>query len=244
VNGWSLEYEGFVPGEEGLREALCTLGNGYFATRGAAPETRADGVHYPGTYVAGSYNRLVTEIAGREIENEDIVNVPNWLPLTFRAADGPWFGHDDAAVLIEHREELDLRRGVLTRRDRLRDGPGRETTIEQRRFVHMEDAHLAGLSTVITPVNWSGRISVRSGVDGEVVNSGVARYRDLRGDHLVPVAAEEAGPEAVLVQVRTRQSGIHVAVAARTRVHAEGKAVEGRRGLESSEGAAAHIIEA
>jgi len=38
VNGWSLTYEGFLPTEEGRREALCTLGNGVFATRGAAPE--------------------------------------------------------------------------------------------------------------------------------------------------------------------------------------------------------------
>ena len=31
------EYQGYDPGQEGLREALCTLGNGYFATRGALP---------------------------------------------------------------------------------------------------------------------------------------------------------------------------------------------------------------
>ena len=41
-----------------LREALCTVGNGYFATRGAAPESKAGQVHYPGTYAAGVYNRL------------------------------------------------------------------------------------------------------------------------------------------------------------------------------------------
>ena len=58
MNDWLLIYEGFDPDEEGLREALCTLGNGYFATRGAWPESSADGVHYPGTYVAGCYNRL------------------------------------------------------------------------------------------------------------------------------------------------------------------------------------------
>ena len=38
---WSLAYEGYDPAEEGQREALCTLGNGFFATRGAAPESRA-----------------------------------------------------------------------------------------------------------------------------------------------------------------------------------------------------------
>ena len=35
---------------------------------GAAEETPADAVHYPGTYLAGGYNRLKTTLAGRIIE--------------------------------------------------------------------------------------------------------------------------------------------------------------------------------
>jgi trehalose/maltose hydrolase-like predicted phosphorylase len=66
---WLFTYEGFQPAREGLREALCTLGNGYFATRGAAPEAQADGLYYPGTYLAGGYNRLKTDLAGRVVEN-------------------------------------------------------------------------------------------------------------------------------------------------------------------------------
>jgi alpha,alpha-trehalase len=114
VNAWVLAYDGFdSPGEE-LREALCTLGNGYFATRGAAPEAAAGEVHYPGTYVAGLYNRLVSRVAGREVENEDLVNVPNWLPLTIRPEGGPWLDLHQLEVLA-YRQELDLRRGVLIR---------------------------------------------------------------------------------------------------------------------------------
>ncbi len=117
---WTLTYEGFDPADEGLREALCTVGNGYFATRGAAPEKAAGDVHYPGTYVAGLYNRLGTEMGGRIIENEDLVNVPNWLPLEFRIDDGDgsdsadWFDIDTATV-ENYVQELDLRRGVLMR---------------------------------------------------------------------------------------------------------------------------------
>jgi hypothetical protein len=31
-SNWVLGYEHFDPDREGLREALCTLANGYFAT--------------------------------------------------------------------------------------------------------------------------------------------------------------------------------------------------------------------
>ena len=88
---WSLVYESFDPKQESLREALCTLGNGCFATRGAAEEAPADEIHYPGTYLAGGYNRLDSSIAGRTVTNEDLVNFPNWLLLKFRPEDGDWF---------------------------------------------------------------------------------------------------------------------------------------------------------
>jgi len=103
VTAWSLAYDGYDPAEEGQREALCTLGNGFFATRGAAPESRVDSVHNPGTYVAGCYNRLADEIAGHLVENESMVNLPNWLMLTFAIDDGPWFELDQARCCLSAR---------------------------------------------------------------------------------------------------------------------------------------------
>ncbi len=107
MDGWTLVYDGFEPEQEGLREALCVLGNGYFATRGAAAEAAAGDVHYPCTYVAGCYNRLATEMAGRVIENEDLVNVPHWLPLTFRIEGGEWFDLSRLEILSDQ-QTLDL----------------------------------------------------------------------------------------------------------------------------------------
>ena len=57
----TLAYDRFVPGEEGLREALTSTGNGYFCTRGAAEWQDARDVHYPGTYAHGGYNRETTQ---------------------------------------------------------------------------------------------------------------------------------------------------------------------------------------
>jgi trehalose/maltose hydrolase-like predicted phosphorylase len=37
MSEWTWEYEGYDSATERLRESLCTLGNGYFATRGAVP---------------------------------------------------------------------------------------------------------------------------------------------------------------------------------------------------------------
>jgi alpha,alpha-trehalase len=228
VSAWTLAYDGYDPPGERLREALCTLGNGYFATRGAAPESAADAVHYPGTYVAGCYNRLVSQVAGREVENEDLVNVPNWLPLTFRPGGGQWLDLEQLEVL-DHRQELDLHRGVLTRFVRVRDRDGRVTRATQRRFVHMADPHLAGLETTVVAENWSGPLEVRSALDGRVTNAGVERYRALDGRHLVPVEVGEAADDTIWLQVATTTSRMGIAQAARTRIVREARAVAVQR---------------
>jgi alpha,alpha-trehalase len=226
---WTLVYEGFDPDAEPLREALCTLGNGYFATRGAAPESPADGeVHYPGTYVAGLYNRLVTEIAGRDIVNEDLVNVPNWLHLRFRFDDGDWFT-PVGAHLEDYRQELSIRQGVLTRLFVVVDDRGRRTRVAQRRFVHMGNPHAAGLQTTFRPENWSGRIEVESAIDGRVINDGVARYRKLNSRHLAPVEQGHTDDETMHLQVETTQSRVRVAMAARTVVRRDGEAIPAER---------------
>ena len=238
---WTLVYDGFDPARQGLREALCALGNGYFVTRGALPETEADGVHYPGTYVAGLYDRARTEIAGRTVENEDLVNVPNWLPLQFRVAGGAWFDAQQADVL-EHRLELDMRHGTLIRHLVWQDAEGRRTRVVQRRLVSMKDEHLAGLETTFTAENWSGTIQVRSGLDGRVVNAGVKRYHDLNPRHLQVLGQAEVDTETVDLQVQTIQSHVRVALAARTRLRRDGQVAEADRRLAEEPGFVAHEL--
>ena len=232
---WKLIYDGFAPAEEGLREALCTLGNGYFATRGAAEEGSADAVHYPGTYLAGGYNRLKTDIAGQVIENEDLVNFPNWLPLSFRPADGEWLNlqRDEA---VDYRQELDLRNGVLLRRFIVRDKAGRETSVESRRLVHMGRPHLAALELTVRPLNWSGDVELMTALDGRVINAGVARYRQLNSKHLSPIEAAPFGEDGMLLVVETNQSRLRFAEAARTRFFKEGDPLVAERETRTEEG--------
>lgn len=64
---WQLTFEGYDASTEGGLEALLASGNGYLGIRAAAPEAAADGIHYPGTYRAGLYNRLVSRVNGEEV---------------------------------------------------------------------------------------------------------------------------------------------------------------------------------
>ncbi len=218
MDEWTLVYDSYLAGQVKLREALCTLGNGYFATRGAAPESIADDVHYPGTYLAGGYNRLTSEVAGHEIENEDLVNLPNWLPLTFRIDGGDWFDLGQVQIL-DYRQSLDLHRGILERSVRFADNRKRICRIGQRRLVHMGMPHLAALSTTLVAENWSGHVEICSALDGRVVNNGVERYRGLNNRHLEPLQVKEHDAERISLKMRTTQSRQEIALAARSRLY-------------------------
>ncbi|MFJ3946555.1 glycoside hydrolase family 65 protein [Streptomyces griseoaurantiacus] len=209
-------YEGYDPAAERLREALCTLGNGRFATRGALPECTADDVHYPGTYVAGCYDRLTSEVAGRQVENEDMVNLPNWLPLRFRPAGGDWLTPDTTTVL-EHHLTLHLDGGTLTRHTRYALDEQRILDVRQQRLVSMADPHLAALRTEFTCEGAALDLEVEAALDGGVTNAGVARYRELDGRHLTHIHTGTAAtaPGTAWLRCRTRGSDVRIGMAAR-----------------------------
>lgn len=234
MEGFVLSYDGFDPDGEGLREALTSTGNGYLCARGAAEWEDADGVHYPGTYMHGVYNRETTIMGGLPVLNEDLVNLPNWLVLKLRIE-----GEDAVRLhdveLLDYHQELDLRCALLSRRLRFRDHSGRVTTLAARRFVSMADVHQAGIEWTVTPENWSGEVEVVSALDGRITNAGVARYRRLEGRHLDPVSPRTFGPEVIALKVKTRQSDIYVSQAARTRVWVGDEPADPRRTLFQAE---------
>ncbi len=219
MDPWKITVEKLDLNRVSLVEALFTLGNGYLGTRGAMPEASGSKIHYPGTYIAGVYNKLETLIAGRRVVNEDFVNCPNWLYLNYHLNDGRWFDLQNVKILA-FRQELNLRRGLLLRLLRWQDEKGRITEILTRRLVSMAEPHYAGIQCVLRPKNYSGEVLFRSGLDGSVTNAGVERYRQLNSKHLEPVSHGNFGPDGVYLQMQTNQTKIQITEALRTRVFA------------------------
>ncbi len=217
ASSWLFTYNGYDPATEKLREALGAVGNGYVVSRACAPESRAGDHHYPGTYIAGIYNRLTDQISGRTVDNESLVNLPNWLPLTWRRPDSEWFDID-AVELLDYTQEFDLLRAVLSRRLRYRDGAGRITAVTQQRFAAMHSPHACALRTTIVAENWSGPLIIRSGIDTAVRNTGVERYRELSSEHLVELRTSTPAPGTALAVMQTNQSLLPLAVATHTAI--------------------------
>jgi trehalose/maltose hydrolase-like predicted phosphorylase len=241
--GWTLIYDGFDRNKHPLHEALCTLGNGYITVRGALElhrnTARADddlageeplamgqgkSWNYPGGYMAGGYNRLNTRMQERVVENEDLVNWPNWLYLSFRIHKGTWFDMDQQEILT-YKTLLDLKNGTLIRRMKFKDRQGNITSIESQRIVSMHNPHLAMIRWRLVAENWEGELSVRSAIDGNLINNNVQRYSQLNQKHLAILEGGHFGDSCMYLVSRATQSQVLVAQAAITEFYCGGEKI-------------------
>ena len=128
----------------------------------------------------------------------------------------------------------------LQRADRIPSGLGYATRRSPTRFMRFRDdqgrshsdlrpaglqhaRHLAAVRTTLLAENWSGPVRLRSSLDGSTTNSGVADYAALANHHLESVRTAELTPDTVLLESRTNQSQITIAMAARTRAFLQGE---------------------
>ena len=216
-DNWQLSYNDYKPSKEKSREALLAVGNGYVGIRGAMEETIAGEYNYPGTYIAGLYNRLTTKVSNKDIVNEDFVCAPNWINITFKIDDGDWINPNKIVIDKIHRE-LNLKSGLLSRVMEITDQENRKTRIESYRVGSMANPNMAAIKYSITPLNYEGRITISSILDGTVINDGVKRYRDLNQQHLETV--NQGGDEGVSwLTVKTNQSEIEITEAAKIKLY-------------------------
>ena len=239
-DGWRLGYCDYAAEKESLRETLLTVGNGYLGTRGAAEEMSSGGCHYPGTYIAGLYNRLSSKVAEKIVVNEDFVNIPNWLPITFKVDDGE-FVDLDRMKLSSCDRSLDFKTGCYARSYLVEDQAGRRTRVESWRVASMDDPHVAALRFQLTPQNYGGKITIRAGLDGHIVNGNVARYKQLNAKHLDCVRQGVDGAAGHIV-LRTNQSLVDIAEAMKLVIKRKGEQVAPKWRHEVDNGAIHHLF--
>lgn len=217
---WYLSYHGFEPGDEKLRETLTTVGNGYLGTRGAYECECSSYYFYPGTYISGVFNKTPSDVQGREIWNNDLVNCPNWLPIMFKIGSGD-FVSPLSMEILSYSHRLNMREGTMERNLVVKDQVGRITRISSTRLASMADPHLLALKFDFTPLNYSGRMTLRAALDGNVKNEGVARYSSLNTHHLEKVAGGKAG-DGIYLHVETTHSRYQIVMASKTRMSEDG----------------------
>ena len=204
-NNWQLSYDTVSHGVRAYgEESLLTLGNGYLGWRGAPVMTSYSDDHYPGLYVAGVFNQTSTPVAGRDVINEDMVNLPNpqLLKLT---VDGESVVFDPTT----RESVLHFDSGILSESYTIPTVKG-ELTLKTKKAVNPFKMHQIGLSIAISG-DFTANVTVQTIIDGRVENKNVKRYRDFESREFDVTALT-----ADKLVAETRQSGIKLVVGAKT----------------------------
>jgi alpha,alpha-trehalose phosphorylase len=210
---WQLVDAGFDPAQSGALESLFALGNGYLGLRGTGDEGRP--AHDPGVVLNGFHETwpiaYPEDAHGLARTGQAIVSPPDGSVIRLFIDDEP-FDLDTARVRRFERV-LDMRAGELHREVEFETTRGRRIAVRSSRLVSLDDRHLAAIVYEVAALDAPVYVAVSSQL---ATHTPVAssddprRSKGLADDVLVPVSAEAAGCRAVL-ELATRDSGLHVA---------------------------------
>ena len=184
-NGKLTETEYCIEAE-GKNAAIFTTGNGYMGVRGSFEEFGS--IRVQGIYVRG-YIGTIIEIMEPFPDNEymknfyfneeklkdfekqeSVVNLSDFL-LVRISVDGevfyPWKGK-----ILSWERTLDPKTGVLERKVVWDNGSGKHTRFLFRRFASYENKHKYCMYVSVSPLNYSGKIKILSGIDTKVKTCG------------------------------------------------------------------------
>ncbi|MGE5594100.1 MAG: glycoside hydrolase family 65 protein [Betaproteobacteria bacterium] len=168
VDPWRIIEEGFDPARGRVSESVFSLANEYMGVRGYFEEGYG-GDRLVGSYINGVYEEQVTpkpQYKGISDRFCFMVNTLDWLHTRI-TLEGEKL--DLAECRIEgFRRALDLRNGVLERSFTWRTRAGRVLQVTFIRFLSMVAPKMGFWRIALKPVNFSGNIEIRVGLDFSV----------------------------------------------------------------------------
>lgn len=197
-NSWSLTESKYNLSTEAIVASLMTTGNGYIGVRASLEEYGS--LQIQGTYIRGLCDKIVelrlpycdNMYMKKYYVNEDklkkfsmqesIINIIDFLLLRFEINGQtfyPWEGN-----LISWKRTLDIKHGVLSRIVVWETDKGEKTKFEFERFSSFDDDHIYCIKASATPINYSGKIKIVSGLDlrtktnGQIITRPISSYSD------------------------------------------------------------------
>ncbi len=191
---WFIEEDVKDGRKRKLHEALFTISNAYVGMRGINEDMPARTT--PGTFIAGAFDKS-------ECVAVEMVNFPNPAAL-YMVMDGQKLDIDHHAA--SHRRRLDLQRAALFR-ETVFVMDGRETRYRSARFVCAQHRNISVSVSEITPLNWSGELSLVTELDGSTHNAFGSWFPDEWIRHLNLVSINDNYDHDTIMVVKTRERG-------------------------------------
>ena len=168
LRDWIIAETDFHAKFQGKCEAIFCLGNGYLGIRSATEESYYGQVR--DLFVAGTFNKShrneVTELPN----GADTIGMDIYLDQELFSLEKGRFS--------DYLRTLNLKSGELIRSFAWTNNAGKRFRFAFRRFVSFSDLHTFGSEVSITPVDCQAEIQIKSGINGQVTNSGAQHFEE------------------------------------------------------------------
>lgn len=208
---WRIIERGFVEEDAERSEALFSIGNGRMGQR-ANFEEAYSGKSLQGSYVAGVYYPDKTRVGwwknGYPEYFAKVLNSVNWIGINIEI-DGEMLDLH-ACEIIDFYRELDMRRGLLSRRFTARMASGKELKVESTRFLSIKRDEIGAIRYTITPLNFDSRALITPYLDFDVQNKD-SNYDEKFWEHV----RGQVGSQKAVICAKTKKLDFNVAAAMR-----------------------------
>jgi maltose phosphorylase len=219
---WQIIEEGFDPHLHRISESLFSLGNGRMGQR-ANFEEQYSGEMHQGSYVAGVYYPDKTRVGwwknGYPEYFAKVLNAPSWIGIHITV--GKLVLDLATCKVTGFKRVLDMKQGFLHRSFTATLPDGKKLKVDAKRFCSMADGELGAIRYAITPINFSGNISIVLPVDADVVNKD-SNYEEKFWN---PVS-QEAKSGIAVVTAETKKTFFQVTTGMAYAIYSNGKKVK------------------
>jgi maltose phosphorylase len=163
---WTIVEKGFDPAYQRISESVFSVANEFMGVRGYNEEG------FSGDHLLGSYFNHLYEMMdirhdqvfkGFITQGAAMINTVDWL-YTRLWVDGEQL--DLARSKFSgFTRQLDMRRGIFTREFTWETASGKKLIVTFLRFTDMEFTHVGCQRIVVKPLNFSGEVQIRCGLD-------------------------------------------------------------------------------
>jgi len=205
---WNITEEGLNPLKVGYWESVFALSNGYIGLRGTYDEADPKIAEHasPGMFINSvyDYRDQLVEFAprGTPTRLHAMINLFDWRIFDLEI-EGEKFSPFEGK-LIEHKRTLNMQKGILERTLIWESPSGNRIKLESTRLVSMVRRHTAMIRLKVTPLNFSGNISIANKIitATQTIMIGERVYRpdiigDAEGMHFLSSLMPESGIRAL-----------------------------------------------
>ncbi|MDE7333243.1 MAG: glycoside hydrolase family 65 protein [Lachnospiraceae bacterium] len=174
VEPWTITEQEFKKETNYRNETTFALSNGYLGSRGTFEEgygfTPEEGLE--GNFINGFYESETIRYGewnyGFPLTSQSLLNLPN-MKTTYI-----FLGDEKLDLfkgkIISYQRKLHMKEGYVSRETVWQSPEGKEVKLYTERFCSMDCKNLMVMKIQITPLNFSGRIQVKSLLEGQVEN--------------------------------------------------------------------------